>query len=132
MAQTSFGDWLAQNLGISVLVLVLIQIIIIIIYCKMYFKIVRQGIGFRLFRNGRLIREGKNGGLVLMIPFFDRLETEGGVLRPIDNQYIRGFVVSVPPGKRYLHVRKGIPIRECHEGERIFRLPFFDWIEVMN
>lgn len=67
-----------------------------------------------------------------MIPFIDRLETEGGFLRPIDRQYVNKFILTVPPGERYLHLRRGIPIKECHEGERILRLPFFDWIEVIE
>jgi hypothetical protein len=110
----------------------LIQIIILVIYVNHFAKIVRQGIHFKHFRKGRLFREGSGGGLIVRIPFSDVLEVEGGDLRPADKKYIRAFIKTVPPGERYLLIRRGVPIKEYHERERIIRMPFFDWIEVVN
>lgn len=132
LSQISIFDWLSNNLTLSVLLLFLILVFIELMYFKFFVKIIRQGIDFRHYRRNRLFREGRGGGLVIMIPFIDRLETAGGILRPIDRQYVNSFIITVPLSLRYLHLRRGIPIKEYHEGERIFRIPFFDWIEIIG
>lgn len=132
LEQISIYDLFFENLQLSLLLIIAVVIIIEVIFVKLFVKIVRQGVHFKHFRRGRLIKESRDGGICSLIPIIDRLETEGGILRPVNTRYIGGFTLVVPPGERYLLVRRGIPIRQFHEGERITKIPFFDWVEVID
>jgi len=49
-------------------------VIILIIYIKLYVRIFYEGTLYRHYRKGRLLTENDQGGMVALIPFFDRLE----------------------------------------------------------
>ncbi|MFW9847124.1 MAG: hypothetical protein ACFFD6_10270 [Candidatus Thorarchaeota archaeon] len=76
MAQTGIFDWLVENLGLAILLLGVSLIILMAIYFKLYVRIIYEGTTYRHYRKGRLVKETNKGGMVILIPFFDKLEIE--------------------------------------------------------
>jgi hypothetical protein len=72
--QTGIFDWLAQNVFFSVALLSVLFIVLLAIYIKLFVRIVYEGITYRHFRKGRLLKESNSGGMVVLIPFLDRIE----------------------------------------------------------
>ena len=72
--QAGIMDWFSQNLALTVSIFFILLIMILTIYIKLYVRIIYEGITFRHFRKGRLLRESNSGGMVVLIPFFDKLE----------------------------------------------------------
>ena len=74
--QSSILSWLTENPAILMVLILIIMIILLVIYCKMFVDILPDSTHYRLYRKGKLIREA-NGGIIVRIPFFDRLEIDG-------------------------------------------------------
>ncbi|TFG31881.1 hypothetical protein EU528_04925 [Candidatus Thorarchaeota archaeon] len=72
--QAEIMEWFSQNLVLTVSIFIIIFIMILAIYIKLFVHLIYEGITFRHFRKGRLLRESYNGGLVVLIPFLDKLE----------------------------------------------------------
>jgi hypothetical protein len=49
-------------------------VVILAIYFKLYARIIYEGTTYKHFRKGRLMRESNKGGMVVLIPFLDKLE----------------------------------------------------------
>ena len=113
-------------------VFTIVFVIVLYIYSKSFVKVVRQDINYRFYRRGKLIREGRNGTLIVMIPLLDSLELSDE--RPDLNkrERIKGFVNTVPPNVCYIHYRKGKPIRKLCDEQRVFLIPGLDWLEIQD
>ena len=74
MLQASLFDWLGSNLAFTVFALGMLNVFILMIYIKLYVRIFYEGTLYRHYRKGKLLRESDKGGMVALIPFFDRLE----------------------------------------------------------
>jgi len=74
MMQASVFDWLGSNLAFIVFSLGMLWVFILMIYIKFFVRFFYEGTLYRQYRRGQLIKESDHGGLVAMIPFFDRLE----------------------------------------------------------
>ena len=72
--QVGFVEWLSQNLYFLFLLVALQLIIVFAIYLKLFASIIPEGTTYRFFRKGRFLRESSKGGIVLRIPFIDRIE----------------------------------------------------------
>lgn len=72
--QTGIMDWLAQNTFVAVGIFFILFVVILAIYFKLYARIINEGTTYKHFRKGRLMRESDKGGMVVLIPFFDKLE----------------------------------------------------------
>lgn len=86
--QAEILDWLTQNVFFTVVLFTILFIVILAIYIKLFVRIVNEGITYRHYRKGRLLRESNNGGMVVLIPFLDRIEIfppcEPALLDPTD------------------------------------------------
>jgi hypothetical protein len=74
LIQSSFMDWLGSNLEAMVFALGMLIFIIMMIYVRLFVRRFYKGTLYRHYRRGRLLAESDQGGLVVLIPFFDRLE----------------------------------------------------------
>ena len=74
LIQASVFDWLGSNLAFMLFALGMLQVFILMIYIKLYVRVFYEGTLYRQYRRGKLIKESDQGGLVALIPFFDRLE----------------------------------------------------------
>ena len=74
LIQVPFTDWLGSNLTYMMFAFSMLFIIILVIYIKLYVRYFYEGTLYRHSRRGRLLTENDKGGLVVLIPFFDRLE----------------------------------------------------------
>jgi regulator of protease activity HflC (stomatin/prohibitin superfamily) len=74
LLQVPFGDWLGSNLAFVVFSLGMLLIFILMIYIKFFVRYFYEGEFYRQYRFGKVIKESDQGGLVALIPFFDRLE----------------------------------------------------------
>jgi len=67
-------EWIGSNLAYMMFAFSMLFVIILIIYIKLYVRIFYEGTLYRHYRKGRLLTENDQGGMVALIPFFDRLE----------------------------------------------------------
>lgn len=74
LLQTGILDWFAQNPLFAVSLFSLLLLVAFAIYIKLFVRIFYEGTPYRHYRKGRLLRESDRGGLVVLIPFLDRLE----------------------------------------------------------
>lgn len=74
MIQASVMDWLGSNIAYMMFTFSMLFFIIMIVYIKLFVRIFYRGTLYRHYRNGRLLEENDQGGMVRLIPFIDRLE----------------------------------------------------------
>jgi hypothetical protein len=74
LIQASVFDWLGSNLAFMVFGLGMLMVFILMIYIKFFVRIFYEGTVYRHYRKGRLLVESDQGGMVVLIPFLDRLE----------------------------------------------------------
>ena len=74
LIQTGIFDWFSQNLMLTVGLFFVILVLILAFYLKLFARMVYEGTVYRHYRKGRLLRESDRGGLVILIPFIDKLE----------------------------------------------------------
>jgi hypothetical protein len=74
LIQSSIFDWLGSNFAYMLYAFSMLWVIILIIYIKAFVRYFYEGTLYRHYRRGKLIKESDQGGLVALIPFFDRLE----------------------------------------------------------
>ncbi|MFW9789491.1 MAG: hypothetical protein ACFFE2_15155 [Candidatus Thorarchaeota archaeon] len=74
MIQASFADWLGSNLAYAMFALGMLLVFILMVYIKFFVHYFYEGTLYRQYRRGKLIKESDRGGLVTLIPLFDRLE----------------------------------------------------------
>jgi hypothetical protein len=67
-------DWLGSNAASMMFAFSMLFFIILVIYVKLFVRIFYEGTLYRHYRRGRLLTESNNGGMVVLIPFIDRLE----------------------------------------------------------
>ena len=74
MMQAQIMEWLGSNLAYMMFAFSMLIFIILVIYIKMFVRIFYEGTLYRHYRKGRLLTESDQGGMVVLIPFMDRLE----------------------------------------------------------
>lgn len=74
MIQTGMTGWSSQNLLLTVLVLSMFFVLILAVYIKFQVRIIYEGTRYKHYRKGVLMRESNKGGMVVLIPFLDKLE----------------------------------------------------------
>lgn len=74
LIQAPFADWLGSNLAYALFALGMLVVFILMIYIKLFVRHFYKGTLYRHYRRGKLIEESDQGGLVVLIPLFDRLE----------------------------------------------------------
>jgi regulator of protease activity HflC (stomatin/prohibitin superfamily) len=52
----------------------MLWVFVLMIYIKLFVRIFYEGTIYRHYRKGRLLKESDQGGMVVLIPFIDRLE----------------------------------------------------------
>jgi hypothetical protein len=67
-------EWIGSNLAYMMFAFSMLFVIMLVIYIKLYVRIFYEGTLYRHYRKGRLLTENDQGGMVALIPFFDRLE----------------------------------------------------------
>ncbi|MHA1944346.1 MAG: hypothetical protein ACW96M_08125, partial [Candidatus Thorarchaeota archaeon] len=70
--QVSIMDWFANNLAVSIGLLFIVIILLLTIYVRKYVRIFDPNIFYVHLRRGKAIKQGE-GGMVIRIPFFDRI-----------------------------------------------------------
>ena len=74
LIQASLMEWIGSNLAYMMFAFSMLFVIILVIYIKLYVRIFYEGTLYRHYRKGKLLTENDQGGMVVLIPFFDRLE----------------------------------------------------------
>ncbi|TFG95083.1 hypothetical protein E4H12_14015 [Candidatus Thorarchaeota archaeon] len=72
--QADLMEWFSQNLLLTVGILFILQVVLLAIYAKLFVRIIQEGTTYRHYRKGRLLRESIKGGMVVLLPFLDKLE----------------------------------------------------------
>jgi len=79
-------DWFVANPLQAIAYLSIIIILLVACYIKIYVKIYDPRIHITHYRKGRVLREYPNGGMVVTIPFFDRIEARLNTPEEIDEK----------------------------------------------
>jgi len=90
-------DDLLNNWQLIFLSFTTLIIILMALYIKMYARIYPPGTHYRHYRKGRIIREGNNGGMVIMIPFLDSVEVveiDTSIIDPRDRFIVKERTVN--------------------------------------
>ena len=74
LLQIGILEWLHQNALLTFFLFFILFVIIFALYLRFYVRILYDGTRYRHYRKGRLLRESDKGGIVFLLPFFDKLE----------------------------------------------------------
>jgi len=74
LIQASLLDWIGSNIAAMMFAFSMLFVIILVIYIKLFVRVFYEGTLYRHYRKGKLLTESDQGGMVALIPFFDRLE----------------------------------------------------------
>ncbi|MFW9768414.1 MAG: hypothetical protein ACFFF9_07910 [Candidatus Thorarchaeota archaeon] len=74
MIQSGYTDWLGSSFAFVMFTFSMLFFIILILYIKLYVRVFYKGTYYQHYRLGKLLKESKDGGTVLLIPLIDRLE----------------------------------------------------------
>lgn len=74
MIQSGSMNWFAENVLLSVLIIFIVLVVILGIYLKLQVHVIYEGTIYRHYRKGRLLLESDKGGMIFLLPFFDKLE----------------------------------------------------------
>jgi len=86
-----------ENLGLFLGLFMVIVLVLIAVYVKLYVRIFTPGTHYRHYRKGRLIMEGNNGGMVVRVPFLDRIEVVGmdtTMIDPLEKSIVKERVIQ--------------------------------------
>ncbi|MFW9909762.1 MAG: SPFH domain-containing protein [Candidatus Thorarchaeota archaeon] len=83
--QASIFDWFGQNIGAFVAVFGIITVLLLALYIKKYVRIFDPNIFYVHLRKGKAIKQGE-GGMVVRIPFLDRILAVDRTVQQLDIQ----------------------------------------------
>lgn len=89
--QSEILEWFADNLAVTMGLIMLVVILIVFFYIKRYIRIFPPDWHVIHYRRGKLLKQYKNGGMVVMIPFFDVLKAKPGPVEAEPPEFLDDF-----------------------------------------